>query len=239
VGRVHFPERGPFQDTVYYRVFGATLMATNKHVNEVMESRTVQIIMPQATRSFEQDVLQQDGLPFRERLVAFRARWMDMQLPDVKKPCLGRPGDVLKPINQIVKICCRDDSWFGPFVAGVERNRKLSRSESEDARIIQAILASRASLSHGHLLHEDVLAKLNKDVPLSERISPQALGKITASMGFKKYASGQKRGIYWNADLLKSLCQRYGLDYVEIPTFEEKEKEKTEQKPAPPFGGIF
>jgi len=81
------------------------------------------------------------------------------------------------------------------------------------------------------------MANLNKDVPLSERISPQALGKTTSSMGFRRYSSGQKRGIYWDAVLLKSLCQRYGLEYVEIPTFEEQEK--PEKKPAPSFGGIF
>jgi hypothetical protein len=163
---------------------------------------------------------------------------MDRQLPEMSKPCLGRLGDVLKPINQIVRICCPDDSWFGPFVAGVERNRRQSRSESEDARIIQAILAARSSLKHGHLFNEDVLSNLNKDVPLSERISPQALGKTTSGMGFKKYASGQKRGFYWNAELLKSLCQRYGLEYIEIQTFEEKEK--AERKPDPPsFEGIF
>jgi len=238
VGRVLYPERGAFQDTVYYDVSGATLFATNKPVNDVLESRTVQVIMPQATRSFEQDILLQDGLPFKERLVAFRARWMDRQLPEMSKPCLGRLGDVLKPINQIVRICCPDDSWFGPFVAGVERNRRQSRSESEDARIIQAILAARSSLKHGHLFNEDVLSNLNKDVPLSERISPQALGKTTSGMGFKKYASGQKRGFYWNAELLKSLCQRYGLEYIEIQTFEEKEK--AERKPDPPsFEGIF
>ena len=238
VGRVLYPERGAFQDTVYYDVSGATLFATNKPVNDVLESRTVQVIMPQATRSFEQDILLQDGLPFKERLVAFRARWMDRQLPEMSKPCLGRLGDVLKPINQIVRICCPDDSWFGPFVAGVERNRRQSRSESEDARIIQAILAARSSLKHGHVFNEDVLSKLNKDVPLSERISPQALGKTTSSMGFRKYASGQKRGFYWDAELLKSLCQRYGLEYIEIQTFEEKEK--AERKPDPPsFGGIF
>ena len=238
VGRVLYPERGAFQDTVYYDVSGATLFATNKPVNDVLESRTVQVIMPQATRSFEQDILLQDGLPFKERLVAFRARWMDRQLPEMSKPCLGRLGDVLKPINQIVRICCPDDSWFGPFVAGVERNRRQSRSESEDARIIQAILAARSSLKHGHLFNEDVLSNLNKDVPLSERISPQALGKTTSGMGFRKYASGQKRGFYWNAELLKSLCQRYGLEYIEIQTFEEKEK--AERKPDPPsFEGIF
>ena len=238
VGRVLYPERGAFQDTVYYDVSGATLFATNKPVNDVLESRTVQVIMPQATRSFEQDVLREDGLPFKERLVAFRARCMDMKLPEVNKPCLGRLGDVLKPINQIVKICCPNDSWFGPFVAGVERNRKLNRSESEDARIIQAILAARSSLKHGHLLHEEIMANLNKDVSLSERISPQALGKITASMGFKKYASGQKRGIYWDSDLIRSLCQRYGLEYIEIQTFEEKQEKAKKPDPLLIEGGF-
>jgi hypothetical protein len=61
-------------------------------------------------------------------------------------------------------------------------------------------------------------------------------------MGVKRYASGQKRGFYWDAELLKSLCQRYGLEYIEIQTFEEKEeeqKEKMERKQGSPFGGII
>lgn len=214
VCRIKDPSLGPFKDTIYYQVYGPTIAATNEMVNDVMASRTVQIIMPQSSRSFEDDVKPEHGLPFRERLVAFRARWIDKDLPSVDKPCNGRLGDILKPIRNIVNMVGNDELWFLDFVIGVEERRKQSSSDSFDAQVLSAMKDAMNAITNSHLLNEDILAKFNLNRSERERITPQKLGRTTAAFGFKKYTSGQQRGIVWDEQLFVRLCQRYGVDYT-------------------------
>ena len=72
-------------------------MATNKEINDILETRSIQIVMPETEKIFENDVLEINGLPFRERLVAMRTRWLNNQLPEVGKPVSGRLGDNANP----------------------------------------------------------------------------------------------------------------------------------------------
>ena len=228
VPRVLHPELGPFDDTVYYDVYGATITATNETVNDVLATRTVQIIMPESPRQFNDDVKPIHGLPFRERLLGFRARWIDRELPELAKPCNGRLGDILRCIRQIVNMVSTDESWFLTFVTGVEQRRKLSGADGLDAQVVQTIKDSQNTITLGHMFHEDVLRKVNAGRPENEKISPQKLGKITARLGFEKYTSGQQRGIFWNRDLFVRLCERYGIEVIEIIPVENKAVERKE-----------
>ena len=213
VCRVHYPDRGPFRDTVYYPVYGPTIVATNEMVDDILATRSVQIIMPQSERIFDDDVKPIVGLPFRERLLAFRARWMQRDLPAADKPCAGRLGDILRPVRQIVRIVCTDESWFLNFMSSVENQRKSIGSDSLEAQVVSAIKESLDTISHGHILQEDIGIRLNRNRSEREKISPQKLGKITSSLGFKKYNSGQQRGIWYDEKLMILLCQRYGIEF--------------------------
>jgi hypothetical protein len=46
VSRVLYPERGPFADTVYFDIFGPTILASNEPLGRVLDTRCVQIDMP-------------------------------------------------------------------------------------------------------------------------------------------------------------------------------------------------
>ncbi len=213
VCRVHYPDRGPFRDTVYYPVFGPTIVATNEMVDDILATRSVQVIMPQSARIFDDDVKPIMGLPFRERLLAFRARWMQRDLPVAAKPCAGRLGDILRPIRQIVRIVGTDESWLLDFVRGAEQQRKLIGSDSLEAQVVNAIKVSVNKISNGHILHEHILENLNRNRSEREKVTAHKLGKVTSSLSFEKYNSGQQRGIYWDDKLMISLCQRYGIEF--------------------------
>ncbi|RZB36395.1 MAG: hypothetical protein SRB2_02220 [Desulfobacteraceae bacterium Eth-SRB2] len=77
VPRVLHPDLGPHKDTVYFDIYGPTVIATNEKVSEILATRAIQIIMPESNRQFEDDVKPEDALPLRERLVAWRARHMN------------------------------------------------------------------------------------------------------------------------------------------------------------------
>ena len=212
VSRVFHPLKGAFADTTHFAVFGPTVAATNEPINDILSTRAIQIIMPESGRSFPDDVKHADGLVFRERLLAFRARWLDKDLPDVEKPCSGRLGDILKPLRQIVNMVCADEKWFMDFARDVETQRKASNNDSLDAQVISAIIDSRKALTKGHMMHEDILGSLNRNKSDSEKISSQKLGKITTRLGFEKYSSGTQRGIFYNRDLIAKLCTRFGIN---------------------------
>ena len=222
IARVNHPEAGAFDDTDYYEVYGATIVSTNETVNDTLATRTVQIIMPEAHRQFNDDVKKINGLPFKERLLGFRARWIDRDLQAVEKPCNGRLGDILRSIRQIVKIVSTDESWFLTFVTGVEQRRKLTGADGLDAQVVNAIKESMNTITKGHMFHEDILRKVNANKSETEKISSQKLGKIIARLGFEKYTSGQQRGLYWNAELYKRLCERYGIKVIDIIPVEPK-----------------
>jgi hypothetical protein len=211
VARILAPDKGPFRDTTYFDIYGPTIIATNKMIHEILETRAIQIVMPETTQIFENDVVELGALPFRERLVAFRARWIDRQLPTVTKPVTGRLGDILKPIRQIVNAVGQDESWFLDFARQVDELRRKDGLDSDDAKVITAIARSIDNVDNGHLLHKFILNVINSGRPDRYHMSPQRLGRITKRLGFQKYNSGEARGIYIDADLLNRLCQRYGI----------------------------
>jgi hypothetical protein len=188
-----------------------TIIATNKVINDILETRSIQIVMPETTKIFENDVKEVDALPFRERLTAFRARWIDRELPGVLKPVTGRLGDILKPIRQIVNLACTDESWFLDFAKHEEDIKKSEGIDTDDANVVNAIVQVLGKVENGHLIHKHTLDVLNAELSDRYKMTSHRLGRITKRLGFKRYSSGSARGIYINEELLNRLCQRYGI----------------------------
>ena len=172
--------------------------------------------MPETEKIFENDVLEINGLPFRERLVALRARWLSNQLPEVSKPVSGRLGDILKPIRQIVNFACSDEQWFLDFVRDMDESKKNESGDCDEAVVVKSILSSMGKIENGHLLHADTLGVINAGRSERLKMSPQRLGKIARRLGFNPYNQGSLRGIYIDQQLLERLCRRYGVKMEEI-----------------------
>src|SRR5215813_2513536 len=83
--RVLHPEKGRFEDTRYFDVFGATIIATNESVHKILDTRCLTISMPPAKKRFDTEPTPELGLPLRERLLAWRAHRMGHLLPEMPK----------------------------------------------------------------------------------------------------------------------------------------------------------
>lgn len=105
VQRVLHPEWGPFKDSRFYDIFGATVIATNEPINEVMESRSFPIDMPFAHNNFPKPQ-PQHGLPFRERLLAWRAHSLidKLAFPSPPQFPMGRLNDIAIPLWQLIRL---------------------------------------------------------------------------------------------------------------------------------------
>ncbi len=213
VMRVPKPELGPFEDTVYYEVYGPTIIATNQPVNPILDTRVIQIVMPETNRIFDNDIKVKDGLPYRERLLAFRARWLNKELPIVSKPAVGRLGDILRPLLQIMTAIRIDDKWFHKFIQQVEKDRREANSDTKEAKVLKAILEAKGKIKNGRLSNSDIQDYLDYDQPERFRMSPVTMGRILQRLGFERYNDGSERGIVWDEELIRKLCSRYGVEY--------------------------
>ena len=122
VPRVLYPEKGPLRDTVYYSVFGPTIISTNEGLHRILDTRAISINMPQSVRSFENDVSPESAIALKEHLISFRARHLGEVLPDIPKPAKGRLGDILKSLRQMILLAKPDKD--SSFLKARQNNRR-------------------------------------------------------------------------------------------------------------------
>jgi hypothetical protein len=213
VPRVQYPDRGPHQDTVYFDVFGPTVIGTNDPVHHILETRAVTIVMPEATRRFEQDVTPGAARPLRERLVAFRARRLRGVLPEAGKPAAGRLGDIMRPLRQIVRLVRPDrEGAFLSFIQGLQQERLADRADSLEGALLRILDGLRDRVADGLLPVRLVTQAVNEGRSERDQIPAPRVGMKLRSLGFGK--GGRDREgmlVRWNEDVLARNMMSYGL----------------------------
>jgi len=225
VARVNNPERGSFNDITYYNTFGPTIVATNKKPPEVLESRSILINMPLSNKKLG-DLDTQLAISLKERLVAFRARHLNEPLKEIERQFHGRLGDISKPLIQILEMVKPD--YTGKLLkvlSDIEEKRKLGKSDTVDARLIEVIaeLSETESIIKGVISVTDITNKYNEKHAdrLNDRfkISTARVGKLLDAMHFKKCRVGNGRmGILVDLETIKRFLEEYGLTNPSEPS---------------------
>ena len=210
VPRVLYPDRGPHRDTVYFDIYGPTIVATNRMVSEIFATRAIQIVMPESDRQFENDVKPEDGLELKERLTAFRARHMDKPLPHATKPSKGRLGDILRPLRQIVKLVVpEEEDRFLELCNSLSKERYANLADTTEAKILQAILDLEEKIERGLLESSKICEEVNEDQGERFKKSQAVITRICKSMGFRASRPKGKTHIEIDQKLLQRLSARY------------------------------
>ena len=219
VPRVIHYDKGRFKDIEYFSVFGPTVIATNEPVHHILETRAIQITMPESNQVFDNEVTPEGGLLLKEKLLAFRARYLWEPLPPIPKPAKGRLGDILKPLIQVLCFIKPDYLPNGKrahvvsqIVDFLETQRKREKSETPEAQILKALIASYGNVRNNVLPVKDVCEKLNEGRPIQFHTSPQKVGRKAGAMGFHKSRTEENcSAIIWDQGLLILLCNKYGV----------------------------
>ncbi len=214
VPRVLFPERGAFKDTVYFHVFGPLILGTNMSLHQILDTRSIQVNMPQSIRAFETEVTPELAISLKVRLLALRARHLDRSLPNINKPVRGRLGDICKPLVQVVQqfAPCRE-SEFLELIRLLETRRLTEKSDTLDAQIIRTICALEHIVEKGIVPNKTITDALNKDKSDRYMISYQRVGRKLTALGFEKVKTGTgASAIVWDTELLKRIKDAYGLE---------------------------
>jgi hypothetical protein len=199
--RVTNPDRPAFEDYRSFKIFGPSIIATNEKSHGIMESRGVLINMPKSERVFEENVTEEGCLVLKERLVAFRARHLGNPLLTIQKPSLGRLGDILQPICQILMTVIpeREDK-FMELIVRLEEEQMMEKVGTLEARIIAALIDLDPKVDKGTLTVKEITDLVNEGVEEKYRHSPDRIGKRLSALGFQKTkVEGRFRAIIYDA----------------------------------------
>jgi len=214
VYRVLYPEKGAFKDTKNYNVFGPTIISTNVAVDPILDTRAIQINMPESSKQFEQDVKPEDSLKYKERLVAFRARHLGQSLLYIPKCARDRLGDILRPIHQVIRLVNPDrEIDFLNLVSKLDNERKIDRSMSLEAEILTVVLNLESSVQSGILSVEAITEKINLERNDRSKLISNSLGKRLTSMGFRRIrTSDGHAAITYDINIINRLLDKYGIN---------------------------
>jgi hypothetical protein len=226
VGRVLYPEKGPFRDTVYFDTYGPTIIATNESIHHILDTRCLPIILPDAGQKVWPDLDFRESLALKERLVAFRARRMTRVLPEYPKPPLGRLGDILQPLGVIMRLVSpEEEQIFQELTKLLWLERLEDKAQSKEARLISAL--DQSSGESDRVTVSEVAKAYNEGLELKQQLSPESIGRRLRTLGFKGVKQpGGTRVIIVEQQLLATLKLRWGL---ELPEDAPEHPQKTAQ----------
>jgi ribonucleotide reductase beta subunit family protein with ferritin-like domain len=219
VRRVLNPERGAFKDSRYYGVYGATVIASNEAISHILESRSFPVDMPYSPKNFPKPT-PEAGLPLRERLVAWRARHLGLELPAPKELTLGRLNDITTPLWQIINLVSPSHLMlFEELIQEFSEKRREEKAVSIEGEVIKALLDLENEGKDGKLLVSMITDKVNEKRRDRDKVSSIYIGKVLRRLNFKLAGSHkEKRSYIYDTGLIQRLSIEYGLADTYTPS---------------------
>ncbi|MBI3245888.1 MAG: hypothetical protein HYZ50_05215 [Deltaproteobacteria bacterium] len=234
--RVLNPDKGRFEDTRYFDIFGATIIATNESVHKILDTRCLTIAMPPATKRFDTEPTPELGLPFRERLLAWRAQQMGRAWPELTKAYSGRFGDITLPLLKIIRLVAPDrEEALRALFDTMEKGRLNEKSRTLEADILTAMFAMKEEVRGGKVALKKIAEVLNEDRTEKEQLTPRFIAAKVRSLGFQ-LTSRNPADIVWNAELLEQCLIGYGIQDSPCPPETSSQSSQSSQ-PEPEMHG--
>jgi hypothetical protein len=178
VARVIFPEKGAFRDTRHYKVYGATLIATNESLHNILDTRCIPITMPNKPDRYENPTPAK-AQEIKERLTAWRARMIDVPIPTIEpvQGLNGRLWDITDPLLRLCKTVYPEVLVIlKEALLGVARARIEDKAQTIEGKIVTIIVSlSPAGMDTCEIWTSQVLDKLNEDRPEGHKYTAQRL----------------------------------------------------------------
>lgn len=212
--RVIYPEKGAFKDTVYYDIFGSTIIATNESVHKILGSRCIDISMPNKPGNYENPTPEK-AQEIKERLTAWRARVMNKPLPEINtvQGLIGRLWDISKPLLQACKLVYPQGlDELKDALLEVAGHRIEDKKESIEGQILTTLYElSPKGLTEWKIKTSDLLEGLNKERPDTHKLTSQYVGKKLKAMGIHTRHIHGLSEILLNRSDFDVLLEQYGI----------------------------
>jgi hypothetical protein len=215
VARVLFPEKGPFEDTRFFKIFGPTIAASNEPLHKILDTRTITVNMLDKPGTYEQPIPEM-GLELKARLTAWRAHMIGRELPQVEEipNVIGRIWDVSRTLLQICTLECPEAiPTLQQYIQEVAAERTQDNNSSYEAQIVNVIRnLSPTDVQEWKVSTIDVVNNLNqgRSPEFYSHVGPT--GKKLRNMGFNIKTINGKSVIFLNRQDLDIRLIQYGLD---------------------------
>lgn len=211
--RTLWPEKGAFKDTKTFNLFGPTIIATNRPVDDILESRSISIDMKPTSRVFNKPVVPEDALELKCKLVAWRIAHYKKDLVEREKPATGRLGDIITPLYSILLTFFPEkEKTFLKLLRKIALQKKDEATDSIEAKFIETVAGMEMQVNGGFLATSAISSKFNEGKNERLALSEDTIGKILKGLGFAKRRNAGARGIYYDPALIAKLKFQYGLD---------------------------
>lgn len=214
--RVIYPEKGAFNDMVFYDVYGSTLIATNETVHKILGTRCIDITMPNKPGDYENPTPEK-AQELKERLTAWRARVMDCSLPEIEliKGIDGRLWDISKPLLQVCKLInpgVYED--LKSSLLNVASRRTEDKKDTFEGQILTVINKfSPKNTPSWTIKTSEIVNELNKD-KIERKFTSQYVGKKLKAMGIHTRHIHGISELVLSASDFNTLLTQYGVDNI-------------------------
>jgi len=233
--RVQFPDRGAFDDTVYYDIYGPTIIASNVQLNEILETRCLPVVMPNRPGNYD-NPRPELALELKERLTAWRAKHLFTTFADLEpiEGISGRLWDITKPMFFVNSLLPVEHQILEDSILAIAGEKDASRKETLEGRLVSIIKEITDENDLGRFLEwtiktSEIRTRFNQGRPEERHVSPQWIGKRLKSMSFNNRRVHGYSEIRITADEYAMILKQYGYTARESVKPINSQPEKNEQ----------
>lgn len=221
--RVIHPERGAFNDTEYYDIYGPTIIASNEQLHKILNTRCLPIIMPNRPGNYE-NPRPELALELKERLTAWRGKMLRKTFPTPPPPfpgITGRLWDIAYPlflVGSYVNPGAGQEVLYQAIleIAGERSETQRDTIEGRLVAIIREWINEKdlGWLGEWEIKSSDILRKFNENRPAEKHVTPQWIGRKLQSMSIRSRKVQGYAEILLSERELQTLLDQYGLQPI-------------------------
>jgi uncharacterized protein YutE (UPF0331/DUF86 family) len=189
--RVQYPDQGAFNDTVYYDIYGPTIVSTNESLHKILETRCLPIIMPNRPGNCE-NPRPELALELKERLTAWRAKHLFATFADMEpiEGISGRLWDIAKPMFFVNSLLPVDSHILEESILAIAGEKDESRKDTVEGRLVAIIkeITAESVLDRSaewSIKISEIRTRYNQDKSEDRLVSSPWIGKRLKRMSFR------------------------------------------------------
>jgi hypothetical protein len=214
--RVQYPDQGAFNDTVYYDIYGPTIISSNEPLHKILETRCLPITMPNRPGNYE-NPRPELGLELKERLTAWRAKHLCARFTDIEpiEGISGRLWDITKPLFLVNSLLPVDFHILEESILAIAGEKGESRKDTVEGRLVAIIkeITSEYALdlsAEWSIKTAEIRKRYNEGKPEDRHASAQWIGKRLKSMSFHNRIVHGYSEIRITSDEYATILKQYG-----------------------------
>jgi hypothetical protein len=202
-----------------FNVFSFKALAGTKELSNTIMSRCIIINMEKNARSVKMFLNIEKAAELRQKLLKYRMKYLNLaeESTIANNGFIfedGRLAEMFHPLITVAPVEIKEK--LVEHAKSIYTQRLEEEKASLEAAVLEAIVKVWEETKDEKISTAQVTDVLNLNLPLNEQLKSRVVGRIAASLGFKR-ARGKdgKRAIVWDEKLVKRLFRRYMPEKIE------------------------